>query len=347
MVLAETLYYLSDRGLAELLEKLGKDKRVYLPAGEELEYHLEEAGSDGGREWQFTAVRSVEPLKAVLFPARQDTGGCFEAQSENGKEQQVVVGAKACDLASLRILDHVFLEGDFQDPDYKWRRDGLLIISGDCTDAKEVCFCTLFGAKPYPADGYDLNLSPVDGGYVVECGSDKGKKVIEEQGGLFGRVQEQQVKQREENRAALTKKVDEQIKAQGLTFGDKLGKLLQEKGGPDVDLWTKYAATCVECAGCNFICPTCHCFLLCDMEEQQGFKRFRNWDSCQYKNFARVAGGANQRPRRAQRLHTRFEKKFKFFPERIGQFACTGCGRCVEACLGKIDLREILKELAK
>ena len=83
------------------------------------------------------------------------------------------------------------------------------------------------------------------------------------------------------------------------------------------------------------------------MEDRQGVKRFRNWDSCQYKNFARVAGGANQRPKRAQRLHTRFEKKFKFFPDRLGQFACTGCGRCVEACLGKIDMREVLKELAR
>jgi len=29
----------------------------------------------------------------------------------------------------------------------------------------------------------------------------------------------------------------------------------------------------------------------------------------------------------------------------VGEPACTGCGRCVEACPGRIDLREILKEL--
>ncbi len=344
--MAETLCYLNDAGLAELLENLGVYKQVYLPAGEQLEYHLEEADSDEARRWQFTAVRSVEPLKTLLFPARQDTGGYFRDQIEIAKEKKVVAGVKACDLASLRIMDHVFLEGDFQDPDYQFRRNGLLIISGDCTEAKEVCFCTLFGSKPYPTYGYDLNLSPVDGGYVVECASDKGKTIMKAQGGLYVEPQEQQLREREENRAALTKKLDEQMKAQGLTFGDKLGKLLEEKGEPNKELWTKYAETCVECAACNFICPTCHCFLLCDTERQRGFKRFRNWDSCQYKNFARVAGGANQRPTRAQRLHARFEKKFKFFPERIGQFACTGCGRCVEACLGKIDLREILKELA-
>ncbi len=238
MVLAETLYYLSDKALAELLEKLGQDRRVYLSVGEELEYHLEAAEAGPVGSFRFSAVRTVEPLKTVLFPARQDTGGCFGSQGANGEGQQVVFGAKACDLASLRILDHVFLEGNFQDPDYKARRDGLLIISADCTDAKDVCFCTLFGAKPYPVGSYDLNLSPVDGGYVVDCGSDKGKKLIDEQGGLFAPAEQQQVKQRDENRTALTRKVDEQIKAQGLTFGDKLGQLLEEKGGPNVELWS-------------------------------------------------------------------------------------------------------------
>jgi ferredoxin len=181
----------------------------------------------------------------------------------------------------------------------------------------------------------------------VDSGSDKGQAVIDKHPDLFKDAQEGQIEERKQNRAAITNKVDGQIKSQELTFADRLHTLMTEPKGPDVQLWTDFAATCVECGACNFICPTCHCFLLCDMEAKAGAKRFRNWDACQYKNFARVAGGANQRPRRAQRLHTRFDKKFKFFPERIEQYACTGCGRCVEACLGKIDLREILKELAK
>ena len=345
--MAETLYYLGASGLAELLGKLAKDSRVYVPVGEELEYRTEALEPERDMAWRFTAVRAAEPLKAVLFPARQNTGTCFGSQGKNGDKQQVVVGVKACDLASLRILDHVFLEGDYVDPDYKSRREGLLIISGDCTGAKEVCFCTLLGSKPYPEGSYDLNLSPVDGGYVVQCGSDKGKAVIAQEQGLFGPAEEKQLKQREQNRAALSKQVQQQVSSQGLKLSEALGKVLADNGGPQAELWGRYAATCVECAACNFICPTCHCFLLCDMEEEKGFERFRNWDSCQYKNFARVAGGANQRLRRGERLHSRFEKKFKFFPERIDQYACTGCGRCVEACLGKIDLREILKELAQ
>lgn len=340
--MAENLYYLSEASLLALLKDLAKDSQVFLPKGENLDYNLQPADGKAIDKWDYTAVRAIEPLKSLLFAARQD----IEAgASKLGK--QVVVGVKGCDLASLRILDHVFLEGDYQDPDYKTRRENTLIISADCTDAKKVCFCTLFGAKPYPTGSYDLNLSPVNGGYVVVSGSEKGKKVIEQHEKLFKSAGEQQVKLREQNRKKITNQVDEQIKAQELTFGNRLGTLMAEPKGPNVELWTRYATTCVECGACNFICPTCHCFLLCDMEERSGFKRFRNWDSCQYKNFARLAGGANQRPRRAQRLHTRFDKKFKFFPQRIQQYACTGCGRCVEACLGKIDLREILKELAK
>ena len=343
MALAETLYYLSESGLTELLDKLAHDNRVYLSAGEDLEYHLQPAEAAGPGPWRFSAVRAVEPLKSLLFTARQDVGS---SQGNNGPVPQVIVGAKACDLASLRIMDHVFLEGSFQDPDYKARRDNLLIISGDCTDAKDVCFCTFLGAKPYPESGYDVNLSPLSAGYVVQLGSDKGTKLIEQNSGLFQPAKPDQLAQRDKNRADLTAKVAQQVKAGGLTFQDRLDKLVG-RGEPDVELWTRNASTCVECGACNFICPTCHCFLLSDMEDRSGSKRFRNWDSCQYKNFARVAGGANQRPKRAQRLHTRFEKKFKFFPDRVGQIACTGCGRCVEACLGKIDMREVLKELAR
>ncbi|KPJ71536.1 MAG: hypothetical protein AMS14_09065 [Planctomycetes bacterium DG_20] len=101
----------------------------------------------------------------------------------------------------------------------------------------------------------------------------------------------------------------------------------------------------MECGSCNFICPTCHCFLLSDLERAGRFRRFKNWDACQYEAFARVAGGANPRPKRWERLRNRFDKKFDFFVTHVGEPACTGCGRCVEACPGRIDLREILKEL--
>ena len=110
------------------------------------------------------------------------------------------------------------------------------------------------------------------------------------------------------------------------------------------ELWEDLAADCVECGACNFICCTCHCFLLADgVDAHRCPARTKQWDSCLLPNFARTAGGGNPRPRRAERLRNRFDKKFNFAPDVLGFYACDGCGRCTEACIGKIDILEVLK----
>ena len=116
--------------------------------------------------------------------------------------------------------------------------------------------------------------------------------------------------------------------------------------GYNMDTWKQFMLTCVECGGCNFICDTCHCFLLADKKGQPKNKKARVWDSCLYANYAKVAGGANPLKTRAQRLRNRFVKKFDFFVDNLGMPACCGCGRCIEVCPGKIDIREVLKDLA-
>jgi ferredoxin len=34
--------------------------------------------------------------------------------------------------------------------------------------------------------------------------------------------------------------------------------------------------------------------------------------------------------------------KFRYYPENFGRVLCVGCGRCIEHCPVKIDLREVL-----
>ncbi len=102
----------------------------------------------------------------------------------------------------------------------------------------------------------------------------------------------------------------------------------------------------MECGLCTHICPSCHCYLLYDEKgKASSFERSRMWDTCQYRGFARVAGGANPRVSRAQRLRHRYLHKLDYFKDISGLYMCTGCGRCVEGCLGKIDMREVLKKL--
>ena len=86
---------------------------------------------------------------------------------------------------------------------------------------------------------------------------------------------------------------------------------------------------------------------LVHQKDEKRMARFRIWDSCMIKDYARVAGDANPRGKLYMRLRNRFEKKFEFFPEVADVYACTGCGRCVSACPAKIDIRKVLKELVK
>ena len=116
------------------------------------------------------------------------------------------------------------------------------------------------------------------------------------------------------------------------------------RGAKESGLWGDFAVDCVECGACNFVCCTCHCFQLSDGTVSNGDPaRGKQWDSCLLLNFARVAGGANPRAGRAARLRNRFEKKFSYFPEILGRYACDGCGRCTEVCTGNIDIKAVLK----
>ena len=177
---------------------------------------------------------------------------------------------------------------------------------------------------------------------MVEVGSERGKQLLKKAENLLSAADDAILKERDRNRQKLHKKVCEQTEKLGLTCGADLRQAVEKSQGKK--MWDEFAENCVECGACNLICCTCHCFMLADGKGKNNVNaRIKIWDSCLYRNFAAVAGGANPRRHRAERLHNRFDKKFSFFPEVLGIYACDGCGRCVEACTGKIDIREVLK----
>jgi ferredoxin len=59
-----------------------------------------------------------------------------------------------------------------------------------------------------------------------------------------------------------------------------------------------------------------------------------------------VAGGANFRRSRLERLRYRFRHKYYGLGPHRGSFACVGCGRCLAVCPVDIDLSLILRECA-
>lgn len=337
-------YFLSRDAFNSFLAGLAGERDLYCPRQLNGDWRFVKWNGDKDEGYTTSPYRAVESLKNFLFPERVVVASLPGKVDDygNGKER-VILGLKACDLAGLPVLDYIFQAGECSDPFYKEMREKSILISEDCTGFKEVCFCPVVGGRPYPTDGFDLNLTPLTEGYVAESASDRGERLIEEGRDIFRPATPEQLQERDSLREAVLSDLKEQLAGQGQISEAPTAAEVKAKSADR--LWAEESAPCVECGACNLVCPTCHCFILEEVAVQGGSVKLRNWDSCQYPGFPRVAGGANPRGQRSERLSNRFSKKFEFFPEVIGEIACTGCGRCFEACMGKIDIRAILARL--
>jgi sulfhydrogenase subunit beta (sulfur reductase) len=338
-----TAYYATGSDFPRFLSWLEERGEVYVTTkDDEGRVRIRPLAQAGA--FAYPGVRSFEPLKPFFFSMLEEVAE-YPSTGSSLKESKpfAIVGASACDVRAIEALDRVFLEGDFKDPFYEERRRKSLIISADCTEPLETCFCVLVGVKPYAEKGFDLNLTQLEGGYVVEVGSDKGKEVVEANKAIFKPATEKQVSERE----ALRRRVEGRVEKQSAEFKSPRAWRDALAGAYDDEAWAKNVETCVECGACLFICPTCQCFLLYDEKIKDRYKRLKMWDACAYKRFAQVAGGANPRKHLVERFKHRYLHKLDYFPKNYGFEGCTGCGRCITACPGKIDMRKVLKAVCK
>lgn len=345
-----SIYYIATTKLEDFLSQLPKKFSVFVPQAKEYtspketDYSYHKLSSP--QELTFNPYRMVQPLKSFFTWPRDNVSGYFAQDKRiNEVEKAVIVGVKSCDLAAHRIQDFVFLEGEKIDSLYRLRRENTVFISSDCTAFKQVCFCLALDIFPYPKAGFDLNLSPLNEGYLVEVGSEKGEALLGGYQEYFSPAKDTLVAGRLAKRDNLVERLKKHLLPQNIPEKERLQALVKQ--GYGLATWGEFMLTCVECGGCNLICDTCHCFLLADKKEGNLNQKLRLWDSCLYANYARVAGGANPLKTRTQRLRNRFMKKFDFFVDNLGVPACCGCGRCIEVCPGKIDIREVLKDLDK
>ena len=327
--------------LDDVLTAITRNRVVYALTEHDGQYRLEEADHWSPERHTLGSYRQVEPLKSLLFRPREHLGAWKNPSATEPMRERIVIGIKNCDLSAVQIHDDVFLGGDTEDPLYAEARDKTILVTADCTGCLDVCFCPAVGEQPYATDLFEINISPTPHGYLLETGTDRGAEVLRSAQRFLSPVNDALLKARETHRATMTQKLLENAAAGGLSPEMDFRGALEATF--ESDLWEDFATDCVECGACNFICCTCHCFLIADgLDAHDNAARCKQWDSCLFPGFACTAGG-DPRPRRAQRLRNRFDKKFIFFPEVLNRYACDGCGRCTEACIGKIDIRAVLK----
>ncbi|MFO7935318.1 MAG: 4Fe-4S dicluster domain-containing protein [Bacteroidales bacterium] len=321
-----------DRFLKEIINE--NDLCAPLESEGNNEYQLIQEEKDISRI-VYNHPKPTSPLKTFFLPVKENV-----TIDHSNQKLRIILGVPSCDLAGLGLLDEMYLQEPLVDPYYQSRRENTLLIGTDCHSTLEHCHCTSYGINPFPEVNFDLGLVRLDDQFYVYTGSEKGKAFINRyrDAGFFSPVNGEAEKKADAYRERTIEELKE--KNSGLPGYEKTGELIRESGE---EIWKKYSRTCVSCGACATICPTCTCFLLID---RTGFEKVRNLDACQYPGFERVAAGEDPLGERHIRFRNRYLCKYVWKPQGFESIACTGCGRCIEACIGKINKNELFEELS-
>jgi sulfhydrogenase subunit beta (sulfur reductase) len=300
-------------------------------------------GNDTGLDYEMIGPADIEkitynkpkpstPLKSFFLPFRENV-----TSEKFDEKPRLIMGIPNCDIEGLLLLDELYLDNEFNDIFYRKRREATLLISSDCFGIQEHCHCLTYKIKPYSIKTADLAIINLDGTIILRLITQNGKDFVKKIPAARSLTDKNIISVIEGEQFSTESLLATSNKS--LPDYKRTVKLVAEA---DEVRFEKYSVRCVSCGGCTAICPTCSCFLLID---KPGFEKIKQMDGCQYPGFERVAGGEDP----LFELHTRFRNrymcKYVWKPGRFSSIACTGCGRCIETCIGKINKNEIFADL--
>jgi sulfhydrogenase subunit beta (sulfur reductase) len=282
----------------------------------------------------YNKPKPATSLKSFFLPVKENV-----TSERTAEKPRIIIGIPNCDIEGLSLLDEIYLDEMFPDIYYKVRRENTLLISADCIGIQEHCHCLTYGIKPYSTRIADLAVIKNDGNMIFMIISTKGEEFMNRIAGAIITGNKEilsEIEKKHNSTEALLAGANVNLPDYKTT-----GKLVSEA---KKDIWEKHSEHCVSCGACTTACPTCTCFLLID---KPGFEKVKQMDTCQYPGFERVAGGEDALHELNIRFRNRYMCKYVWKPEKFRSLACTGCGRCIEGCIGKINKNEIFMELAK
>jgi len=316
------------------LEQLLLSYTIFASVDNEFGQDYEYIGPADIKRITYNNPKPATPLKSFFLPVRENV------TSERVQERpRIIIGTPNCDIEGVALLDEIYLDKEFSDIYYRKRREDTLLISSDCFGIQDHCHCLSYDIKPFASKNADLAVISLNGTIILRILSVKGEDFLMKIPAA-----------RSLNDNNIVSAIDEKHQATETLLNStnknlpdylRTGKLV---AGSHKDIWEKYSSRCVSCGACTTICPTCTCFLLID---QPDFEKVKQMDACQYPGFERVAGGEDALFELHNRFKNRYLCKYVWKPEKFRSLACTGCGRCIEACIGKINKNELFMELAK
>lgn len=274
------------------------------------------------------------PLQRLWRAARRGNDVAIEVEApEPG--HFAFIGVRACELNAIAIQDRVLMGGDYVDPHYKARRDGVFLVAVNCSDPAGTCFCVSMKAGPRATGGFDLALTELiaDGAheFLVEAGTGAGAEILAQL----------------PSRPATQADIDaaEAIVAKAAA---SMGRQMPDEDVPALLMrnlqhprWEEVAQRCLSCANCTMVCPTCFCTSVEEQGDLAGVEssRMRRWDSCFTMDYSYIHGGS-VRPDVASRYRQWMTHKLSTWHEQFGTSGCVGCGRCIAWCPVGIDITQ-------
>ena len=279
------------------------------------------------------------PPKAMFFPPveemlrfKKGEEGYEVEELLPGEGTQVVFGIRPCDARALKIIDILFSD-TYKDPYYLKRRENAILVGLGCKEPCDTCFCTSIDVSPGESQDVDLFCTEMDDELLIEAVSEKGEELLSKISGLSDAGDEEKSKAKQLGESAK-EKITGRIETAELQ--EKMRSNFENK-----EYWEGVSRKCMSCGICTYVCPTCHCFDICDENNKKDGKRVRNWDSCKFPLFTRMPM-ENPRHEKWRRIRQRYHHKFEYYPMNFDAIACTGCGRCIRECPVNVDVREII-----
>jgi Fe-S-cluster-containing hydrogenase component 2 len=296
-------------------------------------YRLERRDDD----CYFGYVVGPHSWKQFLFPAtatvsvaaKSASGWNVEENDGQNEPPFAFIGMRACELAAVAVQDRVFMQKDYVDPIYAARRKRAFFVAVNCTQAAPTCFCTSMKTGPHCTSGFDVALTELDTGFVVEVGGDRGADVAASLDLRPATEAELQSAEIERRRAA-----EGQVRS--LPVDDVRDLLTNNMQHPR---WNDVAERCLSCTNCTMVCPTCFCSSVQEVTDLDAahVERRRSWDSCFNFDFSYMNGGVVRNSIRS-RYRQWLTHKLATWHDQFETSGCVGCGRCITWCPVGIDL---------
>jgi ferredoxin len=330
--------------LASFLEALRDDYRVVAPQRiGPSDIVFDEFVSDGAIPFDY--VNAHLPPKSLFFPARECLFGIEgskhpKLQAPPAEKPLAIFGVRSCDATALLFLSRFFSERGFEDELVMNRIRNSLQMTLSCHTPGPECFCVCCDGGPFLNTGFDIQFTDLGEILLGEVATEKGAAAVKKASTLFSSAGAEDMAAK----ARQVEKVDQMFQLRSF-MGDGIKRISLDR--IPHESWERWAGDCQGCGGCCYLCPTCSCFTVRDAwRARDAYSRERTWDACLYEGFTREASGHNPRRAKSERFKRRFFHKMSYqYVEIMGRHGCVGCGRCVAACMGGLDISSLLSRI--